>query len=308
MRLYFASVLIAVSLVVSAQDDVMKELEEQVKTETNNEKVIATFKANKVVNAHSCETVKGKTLDFRITHRFGNIVEQASGTGGFHQFYGLDVATDIRFSLDYGITNRIQVGIGRSRQYENIDGTLKIKLFEQTVNNKVPLTLVWYSNAAYTPRRDIDSLYYKNNIIHRFSFTHQLIIARKFGSRLSLQLIPTLNHRNVIKQFINDSNGSTETNTLFFLGAAGRFKITHSWALVADYFHAFDKFRTGNTKMPYYAPLGIGVELETGGHVFTINLTNSSGIIENAFLPYSNESWSTGAFKFGFNISRVFAF
>lgn len=296
-----------------AQDDLMKELEADAGPQ--NEKVTATFKANRVVNAHTCETVKKRTLDFRITHRFSNIMDQANGSGGFHQFYGFDNASDIRFSFDYGITDKLQVGIGRSKQFENIDGSVKFKILEQTENNRVPLTIVGYANTAYTPVKE-SQLYAGADIawvaankkpLHRLCYTYQLIVARKFGSRLSMELLPTLNYRNLVYAHINPSNSAMEDNLLYAVGFAARVKVTSRFSLVGDYFYTISKFRQNNASMPYYAPLGLGFELETGGHVFTINFTNSSSIIENSYLPYTNESWSTGAFKLGFNISRVFS-
>lgn len=297
-----------------AQDDLLKELESD--SASQNERVAATFKANRVVNAHTCETVKKKTLDFRITHRFSNIIEQTNGSGGVHQFYGFDNASDIRFSFDYGVTDKLQLGIGRSKQFENIDGTVKVRLFEQTENNGMPFTLAWYSNASFTPMRqnqlyaDADSAWTASNkkTVHRLAYTHQLILARKFGSRLSLEILPTLNYRNLVHSYINPANNAMENNILYAVGLAGRVKVTKWFSLVGDYFYVISEFRKKNTLMPYYNPLGLGFEMETGGHVFTVNFTNSSSIIENSFLPYTNESWSTGAFKFGFNISRVFNF
>ena len=297
-----------------AQDDLLKELEAE--TPPQNEKVTATFKANRVVNAHSCETVKKKTLDFRITHRFSNIMEQTNGTGGPHQLYGFDNASDIRFSFDYGVTDKFQLGIGRSKQFENIDGTIKFKILEQTENSSTPLTLVWYSNAAFTPVResqlyaDADSAWIESNkkAVHRVAYTHQLIIARKFCSHFSFEILPTFNYRNLVHSYVNPLNNAVEDNLLYGVGIAGRIKVTQRFSIVGDYFYMVSAFRKGNALMPYYAPLGLGVEFETGGHVFTINFTNSSSIIENSFLPYTNESWSTGAFKTGFTISRVFSF
>ncbi len=297
-----------------AQDDLMNDL---VATDSGkNEKITGTFKGNRVVNAHTCETVKKKTLDFRISHRFGNIVPQKDGTGGGHQFYGFDNASDIRFSFDYGITDRLQLGIGRSKQYENLDGTVKFKIAAQTENNSMPFTIVWYSNAAFTPMEksllyaNADSAWVasKKNISHRISYNHQLILARKFGTRFSFEILPTINYRNLVQGYVNPSNNAAEDNLLFAVGFAGRIKVTKRFSLVGDYFYSFSKFREKNTLMPYYSPLGLGFELETGGHVFTVNFTNSSSIIENAFLPYTSESWSKGAFKLGFNISRVFSF
>ncbi|PCJ84685.1 MAG: hypothetical protein COA57_08885 [Flavobacteriales bacterium] len=297
-------------LSITAQDDLMDMLEAEMQDTSENENVWATFKAIKVINAQTIETVKGKSLDFRVGHRFGNIIEQASGSGGFHEFFGIDNAADIRISFDYGITDNIQIGFGRSKQMEALDGSFKWRFLSQTENSKMPVSAVWFTSAAFTPARDPDSLY--QNLAHRLSYVHQLVIARKFSSWLSLEVLPTIVHRNVVRRYFNEK-GQEEENTFFALGIAGRIKVTKRIALVADYFHLFSNYRsaTADTRDPftnYYAPLGVGVEIETGGHVFTINFTNSGGITENNFLPNTTDSWSTGAFKYGFNISRVFHF
>ncbi|MFN7013375.1 MAG: DUF5777 family beta-barrel protein, partial [Bacteroidia bacterium] len=206
---------------INAQDDLMSMLQNDTKEE-KPEKVIATFKTTKIVNAQSTETVKAKTLDFRITHRFGNM--GTASNGGVHTLWGFDQAENIRFSFDYGITDRIQVGIGRSKRQELIDGNIKIKLLEQTVDNSVPLSLVLYSNAAITPKKDIDKIYTKT--FHRLSYSHQLIAARKFGNWFSLALIPTYTHRNIVANDVNRNNNAAETNTFFSMGIAGRLKLT----------------------------------------------------------------------------------
>jgi len=284
-----------------AQDDLMDLLEED--AGPTDQKVHATFKSIKIINAQTIETIKAKTMIFRITHRFGNIGSQSGG--GVHTLYGFDNATNIRFSLDYGITDKLLIGVSRSKFKEHLDGSIKYKLLEQTTDNKMPVTITLYSNMALTPIREsqfyseADPAWVEENkkFIHRFSYTHQVIIARKFSNRLSLEILPTYLHRNYVAYF--------DENDLFSLGFAGRFKITQRTAIVADYFYTFSKSRE-NDEITYYAPFGIGIEIETGGHVFHINLTNSAGIIENDYIPNTTDSWEKGGYKFGFNIARVF--
>jgi len=296
----FISFFIIHSTFLYAQDDLMALLEDN--TEKKEQKVYATFKSVKIINAQSIETVKLKTLDFRITHRFGNIGTQSGG--GVHTLYGFDNATNIRFSFDYGVTDKLTVGVGRSKVNEHLDGSIKYKIIEQTTNNKMPISVVLYSNMAITPRVNVDSLWSK--FIHRFSYVYHLIVARKFSSRFSAELLPMISHRNYVVRKVNDNNAAEEENTIFALGIAGRIKITNRTSIVADYFYVFSNYRKNNLTDPYYMPLGIGTEIETGGHVFHINLTNSAGIIENDFIPNTNETWTKGGYKFGFNISRVF--
>ena len=302
-------------LVVNANaqdDDLMSMLDGEMEAESGSEPVYATFKTSKVINAQTIETVKKKILDFRITHRFGSM-----GITGAHGLYGFDFSEDIRFSFDYGITNNIQVGVGRSKYNELLDGSFKMKILRQTQDNKMPISLGWYSMAGYTPKVSpkIGDVEVYANFSSRWSYTHQLLIARKFGERLSLILIPTMNHRNVIPNYQNE-NGDLDQNTIFAIGIGGRFKISKRTAILIDYFHDFSNYRTGAiatnsienaAPQQYFKALGVGIEIETGGHVFHITLSNNSGIVENNFLPYTTGNWLDGGFKLGFTISRQFS-
>lgn len=283
-----------------AQDgDLMDMLNEE--DGNKNQPVIASFKTTRVINSHSTKTLSKRGLDFRITHRFGNI-GGASG-GGIHSFYGFDNASNIRFSFEYGILDNLMIGVGRSKVREDIDGFVKYRFLFQTTNNKVPVSMAVMLNTAVTPMQDASDQWTK--FLHRVSYTSQLIIARKFGEIATLEVLPTYVHRNYVQGLTNPTNGAEETNGLFALGAAGRVSITTSFSILFDYYYTFSEFRKDNTSNPYYMPLGLGFELETGGHVFHINFTNSAGIIENHFIPTSVDNWGDGGFKFGFNISRV---
>jgi len=291
------------TLSLSAQDDLMTMLEED--TEPIVEKVTATFKALTIINANTIETVKAKTLVFNIIHRFGNVSE------GPHQLVGLDNASNIRFGFDYGLTDKLLIGIGRSKVKEHIDGSIKYKILGQTTDNKIPITLAWFSGVAVTPMvspRNVDGSEKWSKAAHRFSYVHQLIVARKFSSAISFEILPTYVHRNYIVRNVNPDNGAEDQNDLFSIGIAGRVKVSNRLAIVGDYFYTFSKYRDKNSDNPHYMPLGLGVEIETGGHVFHINLTNSKGIIGNDFIPDTNldSSWLDGNIKLGFNIARVF--
>ena len=298
-RLILLALLISVGL--NAQDDLFADMQEEADAE-GEPKVIATFKAIKLINANTNELVKAKTLDFRITHRFGNIGGGAGG--GVHTLYGFDTAENIRFSFDYGVTDKLTLGFGRSKTKEHLDFNLKYQILHQTVHGGMPISLVLYSNIALTPERDVNQLYGK--FTNRMSYAHQLIIARKFSSKFSMMVLPTYLHRNFVITSINDNNDAYESNDLFALGVGGRIKLTHRVSIVAEYYHNFSKYRMDNPSNPYYNHLGLGGEIETGGHVFHLNLTNSSGIILNDYLVNTSETWTNGGFKFGFNISRVF--
>ena len=272
--------------------------------------VTATFKGLKVINAQSNETLKKKSLMFNIAHRFGDMGGYA---GGAHTLYGFDASTDIRFSFDYGVTNNFQIGIGRAKGIEPMqefyDLNLKYKLLQQTTDNKTPFSVTLFGMGGATTRvasSDPTSPAYFGStsaFAHRLSYTSQIILSYKYNSKFSIAVIPSYNHRNLVDYL--------DKNDLLSVGSAIRFKFTKRFALVADYFYNFSDYRNTTTNSAgdkvFYNPLGLGLELETGGHVFTVNFTNSTGITENEFLPYTESNWLKGQFRLGFNISRNFA-
>jgi hypothetical protein len=295
-KLLFSLLLFIIVLptIVFAQDDLMKMAMQN--ADSASTKVIATFKTTKLISAQTNETVHKRTLDVRIGHLFGNVGKESNG--GVHTLYGLDASADIRIAFDYGITDRLAVGISRCKRQENIEGLIKYRLLEQTTDNKVPLAITGFANTAYSAVANNDEMIYPRSV-DRLSYTLQLILARKFSSAISAELLPTLVHRNFVFS-------SAENNNNFALGFGCRFKITHSSSIVADYFYNFDELHNISNDNGYYNPFGIGIEIETGGHVFTIMFTNSIGIMENDFIPNTTDSWSKGGFKLSFNISRVF--
>jgi len=270
------ALLFAFSSHLSAQEDLMSMLEDEADA-NDDSRVYATFKTMKAVNFHTIEMVKKKSLDFRVTHRFGNM-GSASG-GGVHNIWGLDNSDDIRISFDYGITEDLQVGFGRSKRNELIDANIKYRILAQSAQ-KTPISLVLLANFGITPKRDLNGFYSKSS--SRLNYVHQLIIARKFGERFSLELI------------------------ILALGVAARLKLTQRVALIADYAYIASDYRRSHSSITYQDPLGVGVEIETGGHVFHLTVTNASGIVENNFLLNTTDDWTQGGMKLGFNISRVF--
>ena len=290
------------SFSVYAQDDLMSMLEEE--TPEENAAVFATWKTMKLVNLHSTEMVKKKGLDFRVAHRFGNM--GTTSGGGPHNFYGMDNSADIRISFDYGITEKLQVGVGRSKYNELIDGSVKYRIIQQK-EKKVPHTMVVYGNMGITPKKDIDGRY--DDWQNRLNYVTQLLLARKFGDRFSFELVPTYTHRNSVERVVDgEGNILTDENGLFSVGVGARFKLTKRLGLIADYVYTFSEFRSNYKPQRYYSPLGIGVEIETGGHVFHVTMTNAAGIMENNYIPETTDSWQKGGMKLGFNISRVFQF
>jgi hypothetical protein len=271
-----------------AQDStntLMEELEKEAPVTTNYTK--ATFKTTRLINGHSVENAGKGVLDVKISHRFGNI------NAGSYELFGLDNAT-MRMGLDYGISNTIMVGIGRSTFQKAYDGFFKIKLLRQsTGKHRMPITVCYVPTIALRTLKFEDPKI-KNNTSNRLFYTHQLIIGRKFSEGTSLQLMPTFVHQNLV-------TFASEPNNLFAIGVGGRQKISKRLSINAEYYPQIGKKLAGTTDA-----LSIGFDIETGGHVFQLHFTNSRGMTEHSFITQTTGKWEKGDILFGFNISRVF--
>ena len=248
----------------------------------------ATFKATKLINGQTIELPPSGALNFVISHHFGAI------NSGAYEFFGLDQA-NIRFGLDYSFTDWLSVGVGRSSVNKTYDGSLKVKLLRQSTGaRKMPVTVTLWANTAITslkwqePERT-------NYFTSRMEYAYQLLIARKFGSRLSLQLMPTMIHRNLVETIEDE-------NDVFAIGAGGRIKVSNRVAVTGEYYYLLP----GKTADDFTNVFSIGVDLETGGHVFQLYLTNTQGLIEEQFIPKNTGKWSEGDIYISFNINRTF--
>ncbi len=269
------------------------------------EEEIETFGSTRIINGHSVETLGKGVLEFRIEHRFGDI---AGGGGGVQTLYGFDQSTDIRFGFEYGITDKFMVGFGRSKgtaslgamgsPYSSLlDGFVKYRLLHQKDGGS-PISIGLLGTMSYTYMKastDFTSVANFPKDVYRFAYSSQLNIARKFGKRISLAVMPTLVYRNYV--------ASTDINALFSLGGSIRYAVNSKVGLIIEYYQNFqsETVRTTNTNS-----LGVAVEWITFGHNFTVNLTNSTGFGETQFIPYTFQDWSKGQFRLGFCIGRKY--
>ena len=250
------------------------------------QKISGTFSGTRLINGHSVETRSKGVLDFLISHRFGRI------NGGAYQFFGLD-QSNIRLGLEYGVLDRLNFGIGRNSFQKVFDGFVKYKiLWQKDEGGNSPLSLTFFSNLAINSLRNPNV---ETKFQDRLAFTNQLLIARKFNTRLSMQLTPTFIRRNKIPI-------EGRSDNLIALGLGGRYRITPRTSVNLEYFyrHAdadFDEFQNA---------LAIGVDIETGGHVFQLHLTNAQAITETMFIPETTGNFFDGDIHFGFNVSRSF--
>ncbi len=259
-------------------------------------KVESTFKATHVVLSHSTETQKKHDLDLRIRHHFGDI---GGEFGSAHTLYGLDVATDLFIGLDYGVSDKLTIGIGRSKHDELFDLYIKQKLIQQKNDGGMPFNLTLLAQVGLVARAPFATTEFAN-YGDRVTYLIQPLISRKFSSRLSLQVMPSY----LIRSTSTDAN---DPDNLFSIGFAGRIKLTKRLSFVADYTLINGLSRPDNLAVPLYNPLGIGLEIETGGHIFSLNFMNSEYIAENNFIANTKKSWSDGGVRFGFTISRNFS-
>ena len=248
----------------------------------------ATFKTTRIINMHSVENAAAGVMDFRISHRFGFI------NTGAYDLFGLDQAL-MRIGLEYGITDRLMLGMGRSNVNKAYDSFLKYKILRQgSGKSNIPISVSYFASAVCNtikwadPNRD-------NYFSSRMQYTHQLLIARKFNNDLSLQLTPTLVHKNLVPTL-------QDKNDILAMGFGGRYKLTQRFSVNGEYIYVLPNQITST----FYNSLSLGVDIETGGHVFQLHLTNSTSMLEPGFITESVGQWKKGGIHFGFNVSRVF--
>lgn len=282
------ALLLLISVPVTAQDDLMNLINDDVNAETTY--TTATFKSTRVMNGHSIERMPAGQLDFRVSHRFGTI------NSGAYNFFGLD-QSNIHLSLEYGITNWVMAGFGRGSYEKTFDAFTKFSILRQSTGKvKMPVSLSIMTSVA------LNTLKYtgepqKNYFSSRLSYTGQVLIGRKINEAFSVQVSPSYVHRNIVATEL-------DPNDIYAVGAGARMKIIKRISLNGEYYYVANPKK--DFSQTIYNPLSLGFDVETGGHVFQLIFTNSLGMIEKAFIGETTGSWRKGDIHFGFNISRVF--
>ncbi|KPM49435.1 DUF5777 family beta-barrel protein [Jiulongibacter sediminis] len=275
-------------------DDLLGELDEISPDQAQN--ITATFKSTRIINGHSIETVAKNHLDFRISHRFGTL------NSGYNNLFGLDESR-IRIGLEYGITDDLMIGAGRSSYLKEYDYFLKYRFLHQKTKGLLnPVTVTLLVSVSTNTMDTSPTMQFFNNL-ERQSYVGQLMIARKFGERLSLEVNPTVVHRNKTETPI-------DANTLYAMGVGGRLKLSKRTTFNAEYFYvANNLIGNGFERDPAFRNnLSLGFDIETGGHVFQLHISNSRGMIEKQFIGDTQDEWLKGGLYYGFNISRIFSF
>jgi hypothetical protein len=324
MRKIISSITLIACLQAKGQDTTMNNLTRDM--DGKDEKpAVRIFDSERLINTYTTEVVGKGKMDFRVIHNFYDV---AGKFGGVRNFFGLDAAADIKIGFEIGLGKRTDLILARVRGGENYHNVfsrvsrilelgLKYKLLEQKENDPShPLSMALFGNIAastmtaptFSNQNLADSAETNfENFSDRMSQTLQLIIAKKI-QKISLQVSGTLVHRNRVI--------TGDQNTIFALGFAARIPISNTVAIIFDYIHPFHTekteqfFKTIGPTVPqvvkFYDPLGIGFEIKTSGHVFHLNFTNATEILENRMIPRTVTSWGKGQFRWGFTISRTF--
>ncbi|MFM7015225.1 MAG: DUF5777 family beta-barrel protein [Bacteroidota bacterium] len=284
-----AIVVLMVSLTTNAQDKNWKT------DNSDTSKFSKTFYNSRLINFHTVEVCNKRTMELRISHRFGAI------NGGPREAWGLDGGANIRIGLDYSLDGRLMVGIGRSSFQKMYDGFAKYRLVRQTKDGSTPVSVTLFSSAYYIHLKDPNKTAngfdkYEYSPWSRYSFTHEIIVARKFNDKFSLQVAPFFIHYNLVDKI-------TDRNDVYGVASALRYKVAKRFAITAEYGLCLNNY----TRDTYYNSMGIGFEIETGGHVFQVHFTNSTGITENQYLPFTNTKWTNAGIRLGFNLTRAFS-
>lgn len=267
-----------------AQDDLLGLLGED---KPKKEYVKAAFKSTRVINAHSMEFLNPGTMDFRILHRFGNVDQ------GLKNFFGLDQAS-MRMGFDFGLRPNLMAGIGRSTFKKEVDGFIKYAPLRQSKGpGSFPVTV------ALVAGMTVDGLPWadptrQNYFTSRLAYYFSAIIGRKFNDVFTLQVTPTMVHKNLVQM-------QTDENDIMGVGVGGRIKLNKRMALTWDYTQVLNGLPNG-----YQNPLSLGLDIETGGHVFQLHVSNSAGMNERAFITETTGQWGKGEVRMGFNLSRMF--
>ena len=275
--LYLATFLLFILTSQSAQAQMER------KRVSRDRPVDNTFMAPKVIGFNTVNNLDKQTLHSMIMHSFGPV------NNGAQELFGLDSYANIRLSLDYGLTDRLSVGLARQRLDKVVDLHYKYNLLRQKQDGSVPVSVAWAGNAGVTTE-DYNLGF---DFVNRLSYFQQLMIARKFSDRFSAQISPVYAHFNtVFDQELNDHFG---------ISLAGRLRLTDRSHFTFEYTPIFTQ-----TGPDQENPISLGFDIITGGHVFQLFFTTSQGLNEAYALGRNTDDFWAGDIRFGFNVNRVF--
>jgi len=257
---------------------------------------------DRLIYSPTTETLPKGVLALRASIRFGDM---GGADGGYENFYGLDELEDMYFGLHYGITDRIQLGVSRTKgsgvQRQLVNGELKLNVLKQSDStNRMPLGVAFshVTTASFQlASRDPESMTYFGEMAHRFSYTSQLVISRRYSRHFSMQALGGYQHRNMAPL--------TEDNGLFFAGLAAQLSISDHWAFIFDGIYPISDDRS--RELGDFPVLGAGITYQRPcGDRWVLEFANTSGLIENDFIPYSQSDIQAGEIRVGLTFIKPF--
>jgi hypothetical protein len=286
-----------------AQDSLQAKSDEEVTVVKKQKLVKNTFRSTRIINMQSVEMGGKGYMQFLISHHFGNIWNEDGGAENIAQLFGLNSGIAHTYlSLDYSPINRLNLGFAATGNAA-FEGWVKIKVLrQQTGSRKIPITIDWYSLANWDARKNVPDGSFGWN---RISFLHQVLIARKFSNKFSLQLSPSMVHYNVIPY------GLDNHNNIYSIGIGGKYALNDKKSITFEYsrqLNMFEKVIDKSGNIINYEPdlLALGMEFSTGGHNFQfyIGSTNSATNIEQ--LSRNSNRIFHGELALGFHLNRSF--
>ena len=282
------SILASESLAQKPQKDTASSLLSLIESDDEINYTKYSFKTNRIINLHSLENTAAGVMDFKISHRFATIDE------GIYNLFGIDQAT-IRIGFDFGLTDQLSVGVNRNSVKKAYDGFVKYKFLRQSTGKRnMPISAAIILGAAVETQKPDDPTR-ENYFSSRLFYTTQLLIGSKLNDYITLELAPSYVHRNLVKT-------TDEKNDVFALGIGGRVRLTRRMTFNAEYVYVLPNQLAPNFKNS----MSVGLDIETGGHVFQLHFTNSTSMSEYGFITQTENNWGKNAVRFGFNVSRVF--
>ena len=276
------------SLAQKAQKDTASSLLSLIESDDEINYTKYSFKTNRIINLHSLENTAAGVMDFKISHRFATIDE------GIYNLFGIDQAT-IRIGFDFGLTDQLSVGVNRNSVKKAYDGFVKYKFLRQSTGKRnMPISAAIILGTAVETQKPDDPTR-ENYFSSRLFYTSQLLIGSKLNDYITLELAPSYVHRNLVKT-------TDEKNDVFAVGIGGRFRLTRRMTFNAEYVYVLPNQLAPNFKNS----MSVGLDIETGGHVFQLHFTNSTSMSEYGFITQTENNWGKNAVRFGFNVSRVF--
>lgn len=314
-RLHIGVVMVSSMLLLStaliAQDDSSSAVNKPIAAKTISKPVKNTFNGTWIIDNQSIMVPVKGAFEMEIQHRFGPI------SNGYEDFWGLFAPSNIRLGVQYVPINNLSIGGGITKINKLWDISAKYAVIKQTPG-KYPVSVTYYANMAFDTRKNVDSSLFKYNS-QRYSFFNQLMIARKFTDRLSLQASVSLSHQNAVNGFYtkNDSTGKETFQAMLHnhlaVSLSGRYKFTESTAFLFDYNQPLTKHNINNP----VPSASFGVEMHTSGHSFQIFFTNFFSLSpqynnlynQNSPFDYTKDDTGTkvqgGKYLLGFNITRL---